>query len=284
MSKAEVAQDFEPNQKVYCVPLPTLGGVRGDLSITLKRITGLCVAGVGFLAVWQGAVSLTRIPDYMLPTPSQVLLAFRTHYSTLLFDSYTTGVHAALGLAMAVVFAFILAVWFVHFRLLREITLPLIGAIEAVPKIALAPFVILWLGIGSTPKIVIAASIAFFPILVNLTRGLYDVDPNILAMTKLWKASWWRVLLYVRLPHSGKPFFDGLRIAVPGALIGALLAEFIASDSGLGYRILISSANLHVDLAFAALFCIAAMSFLGSQLIVLLERWLPVWRYSRAHQ
>jgi NitT/TauT family transport system permease protein len=233
---------------------------------------------IGLLACWQLIVMLFDVPLYLLPTPLHVLAAFREYYALLLSDSLITGAHAALGLILAMILAFVLAVGFVHSQLLQAIMLPIISSVEAIPKVAFAPLLVLWLGIGSAPKVAIAASIAFFPLVINLTRGFRDIDPDILSMIRVWQAPWWRVLLYVRLPNSLGSFFDGLRIAAPNSLIGAILAEFIASDRGLGHRVLTANASLHVDVALAAIICIAAIAVMSSQLIAIAERRLLVWQ------
>lgn len=233
---------------------------------------------VAVVSLWYLVARIGVFPSYMLPKPEDVFQALVTHRSLLLDDAYYTASNAAPGLALAFVTAFVVSVAVVHSAFVRNMTLPFIVGLEAMPKLAFAPLLVVWFGIGVTPKIVLACSIAFFPIVINLMRGLSNVDPDIIAFTRVTKASWLKTLFYVRLPNSLIPLFDGLRIALPGAIIGAVLGEFIASDRGLGHRALVSNAALKLDMVFAALIVLAILSIGGFLLIRLAERKLIVWR------
>ena len=163
-----------------------------------------------------------------------------------------------------------------HFA--RDVLMPLIIALEAMPKIAFAPLLVLWLGLGPEPKVLLAASIAFFPLVINLWRGLKDINDDIAEYGRLVRLSEWQMLIHIRMRHSVGHVFDGLRIAIPGAMVGAVLGEFIVSNSGLGYRLLISNAHLKLDMTFACLFLIGTISLSAYLVVNISEHLLVPWK------
>jgi ABC-type nitrate/sulfonate/bicarbonate transport system permease component len=240
-------------------------GLAGDVGATVAVLVSLCV-------LWQ-LVSATGIVDeYLLPPPNEVARALVELRTTLFADALATGLNALLGLALATLTAVVLSAAIVFSERARRVGFVLLGAAESVPKIAFAPLLVLWLGVGSSSKVVLAASIGVFPLTVNLSRGLRAVDPDVLELTRTWRAGRWRVLRHVRIPNSLPFLIDGLRIAVPGALIGALIGEFIASERGLGHRLLEANGAFRVDAALATVAVIAVLSVIGAVAVAALER------------
>jgi NitT/TauT family transport system permease protein len=213
-----------------------------------------------------------------MPAPSEVARAFVLYHSTLLGDTLATMRIALAGLGAAVAVAALLAILILHVKFLQSIVFPFIIFLEAMPKIALAPLFILWFGIGSESKIVLAALLAFFPVTINLTRGMQNVDSSLLDVFQVLNASRWKTLRFIRFPSALPSFYDGLRIAVPASLVGAVLGEFIASERGLGHRMLLSTTNLRLDLVFAILLTLGCLSIAGFYVLQILERFTIPWK------
>lgn len=237
-------------------------------------LVAVCAAG---LAGWQ-AVARSLVPSYLRPPPTAVAAALSANAGTLAHDTKITVLHAFIGLSVATGIAGALAIALAYMPLLRRVALPLLGGFEAIPKVALAPLIVLWIGIGGASKITIAAAIAVFPLTVCLARGLDDLDRDILDLAQVWRAPWWRILVHVRLPNALPELLDGIRLAIPAALVGAILGEFIASDDGLGHRLIVANAAFQVDLALAAVVILAAVSIVASRLVGLAERKLTPYR------
>jgi ABC-type nitrate/sulfonate/bicarbonate transport system permease component len=243
---------------------------------TSLRGAALLLVLAGF--TWQAVTWAGLTPAYVLPVPVDVALVLRENITMLLEDVAVTLANAMLGLAIGGMVASTLAVAMLYLPPLRRSLVPLLAGFEAVPKIALAPLLVVWLGIGATSKVALAAALTFYPLFINFLSGLENVDPHLLELSRVLRAGRARTLWLVRLPSSLIQAFDAMRIAVPLSLIGALLGEFISADRGLGYRLLTAYAQLRTDLAFAVLSLIALISMVLYGLVGLLERATLKWK------
>jgi NitT/TauT family transport system permease protein len=240
-------------------------GLAADVAASAAILASGC-------ALWQLAAATDAVDPYLLPPPTEVARALFDLRAPLAADALATGLNALLGLALATLLAIAFSAAMVFADRARRVGFVMLAAAESVPKVAFAPLLVLWLGVGMSSKVVLAASIGVFPLTVNLTRGLRAVDLDVLELTRTWRAGGWRVLRHVRIPNSLPFFVDGLRIAVPGALIGALLGEFIASERGLGHRLLEANGAFRVDVALATVAVIAGLSIIGAAAVAVLER------------
>lgn len=232
------------------------------------------------MALWQLVVMVFPIPAFILPGPAAVWSAAAGFGANWIPHALATISIALLGFAVAILVGLLLAVIIVHSRLLGQVLTPAIVIMQIVPKIAFAPLFLVWFGLGPVPIVVVTFLVAFFPIVVNATVGLADIERDLLDLTRVLRLSWWRVLWSIRFPSALPHLFSGLKVASTLAVIGAIIGEFVGSNRGLGYLILIANNNMNTPLALAS---IAIVSLFGLALyaaIVLLEMvslpWKPV--------
>jgi NitT/TauT family transport system permease protein len=231
---------------------------------------------IGFVAIiviWQLAIWAFDPPKYILPNPFEVLTLVVT--SPLIGRHFwITIVEALTGLGIAVVCAFTLSVLSVHSRIIRAVVFPVAVAIQVSPKIALAPLFILWFGYGLFPKFIIAALIAFFPLLANIFKGLQSLDRDALDLFTSLAATPLEILWKARIPACLPYFFVALKTAAGYSLVGAVIGEFVGADRGLGYLIVVSTANLETPMLFASFLILTFFGVCLYVIICLFESWL----------
>jgi NitT/TauT family transport system permease protein len=174
--------------------------------------------------------------------------------------------------------AIVLAAAFVHFAPLQRALFPVAIALRTVPLVAITPLLLVWLGNGYAPKVAIAALISFFPTLVNMTRGLAALDQQALDLMRTLSASRWQVLIKVRWPTSLPYLFTSLKIAATSCVLGAIVAEWIGSDRGLGYLVVASTFEFRITRLWATVAVSSAIALAAFLLVVLAERLLVPWR------
>lgn len=233
----------------------------------------------GFI-IWEIAASISTLPEFILPKLSKVILEMINNFGFFLSHLGITMFSAITGYLIAILLSFILAVAFVYSKTIKRGFYPLIIAIRIAPILALAPFIILWFGIGVTSKIVIVALICFFPLLVNTIKGLETVDEDALVLFNSLSPNKWQIFLKLRLPGSFPFIFPALKISSALALTGAFVGEFLAADEGIGYLILTYSRILETTTAMAALFVMTLAGILLFLLISFIERKVVFWQKS----
>lgn len=241
---------------------------------TLVPIFRTFVIGfVTIIAIWQIAVWVFSPPEYILPNPLEVLTLTVTS-PIIAKHFWVTIAEAIIGLGIAVVCASILAVLSIHNRIIRASVFPIAVAIQVSPKVALRPLFILWFGYGLLPKFIIAALIAFFPLLANIFKGLHSLDRDKLDLFNSMAATPFEILVKARIPACLPYFFVALKTAGGYSMIGAVTGEFVGADRGLGYLIMVSIANLKTPVLFASFI---TLTFFGVCLYIItcvLESWL----------
>jgi len=233
---------------------------------------------VGMVALWQLIVTLFPIPAFILPGPLTVwetAAAFGANWIPHLIATITV---ALAGFAVAIVVGVLLAVIIVHSRLLAQILTPALVILQIVPKIAFAPLFLVWFGLGPTPIVIVTFLVAFFPIVVNATVGLSDIERDLLDLTRVLQLNWWRVLWSIRFPSALPHLFSGLKVSSTLAVIGAIIGEFVGSNKGLGYLILIANNSLNTPLALAAIVLISLFGLILYAAIVLIEMASLPWK------
>ncbi|MBA4790938.1 MAG: ABC transporter permease [Rhizobiales bacterium] len=238
------------------------------VSVTLGQI----MVFVLFFAVWEGLVVFMAIKPVILPPPSRVAEVAWENRALLLKNTWPTFVAISLGFIYAVVSGFIIAVGIAYSRLIRELTYPFLVTAQILPKIAFAPLFLIWFGFGLMPKVVIAALIAFFPVVINTAKGLSSVDSELLQYMDSLGASAWEKFTKISLPWAMPYFFAALKISITLAIVGAVVGEFVAAGEGLGYVINASNITLDTELMFAAIICMSLLGIALFLVIVLLER------------
>jgi NitT/TauT family transport system permease protein len=232
---------------------------------------------VAVLAGWQAIVWALAPPPFLLPSPGRVLTRLIEFGPNWPRHIVATIQAIVLGFLVAVVFGVVGALAVVASDRLRRALTPLLVTLQIVPKIAFAPLFLVWFGLGIVSKVTVAFLIAFFPVLINTAVGFVQIEPELIDLTRAIKArrSW--VFLRVRLPNSLPYFFAGLRVASTLAVIGAVIAEFVGSDVGLGYLIVVANNQLDTPLALASIALVSALGLVLYGALVALERVVTPW-------
>lgn len=224
------------------------------------------------ILAWQFLLPAAGVPAYIVPTPMAVADTFRRDWPLLLDNLAPTAIESLAGFLMGNLAALLMAVAFVHSRILQAAYFPAVLFFNTIPVLALSPVIILIFGIGMTPKIVIAAVICFFPTLVNMIRGLDSASANEHELFRVLSASRWDVLWRLRFPRSLPMLFSSLRIASATAVIGAIVGEWIGSDKGLGALIIQATFNYQSDRLYAAIVLSSTLSIAIFLMVLILER------------
>jgi NitT/TauT family transport system permease protein len=230
------------------------------LSIRLAALGYLVPAAMAALVLmvgWELWVRLADVPVYIVPGPLKVLRRLFGDVGFFAGHGATTLMEAGAGFLLGSLVAVIAATLMAHSRLLERILLPLAVVVKVTPIVAIAPLFVIWFGFGSAPKILIAAIITFFPVMVNANVGLRAVDPGSLDLFKSLHASKTEILLKLRAPSSLPYLFAAFRIAVPLSVIGAVVGEWFTGDQGLGSVIIVAHNDLDTPTLFAAIFSLA---------------------------
>lgn len=243
----------------------------------IEAIAPILIVLISIVILWEIFVRALQIPKVVLPAPSNLLTVFATRASYLLTQAQVTVYETVAGFITAVVLGIAFAILVVQSKLLERTLYPLLVASQVIPKSALAPIFLLWLGYGISSKILIAFLIAFFPITVNAILGMRDTDPDLINFAKSLKVGKWRILSKVRLPNSLPHVFSGLKVAICFALVGAVIGEFIGGDKGLGFVIIYGTYILDIPLLFAALIFLTVIGLILFGVVLALERLLLPW-------
>jgi NitT/TauT family transport system permease protein len=231
------------------------------------------------LVLWELSVRLFHIPGWILPAPTAIVATSRDWAPELAVNTYVTVKETLVGFVLALVLSIPLAIVIAFTSTLRRLLYPILLGLQSVPKVALAPLVILWLGIGSWPKVVIVVLVCFFPILVNLVAGFEAVPNAMLDLMHSLRASKYSTFRLLRVPVALPYLFTGCKIAITFAVIGAVIGEFVAAQEGLGYMILTSTAQSQTPLAFAAIILLTVISVVLFDAVGFFERAAVDWRH-----
>ncbi|CAN5348269.1 ABC transporter permease [soil metagenome] len=233
---------------------------RASWMLSAFRMSRAWIVLAAALVIWELVVRALEIPKYVLPSPLGIVTAFSEQPELFLGGMWATAKVSLLGFAAAVAIGVLLAVLMARSAVFEELVYPFLNIIRVMPTVAIAPLLIIWFGRTGVPIIICSCLIAVFPIIVDVTHGLTSVERDLINMMKLANASEMSILTRIRIPNSLPYLFSSFRVAAPGAVVGALLGEFIGSKTGLGYLITVYSAQLDT----AAVFVLALLScFLG---------------------
>ena len=241
---------------------------------------------VGFVIIvvlWQGYVDLAHVSKIVLPSPMDILRSSWQRYDLLLRETVPTALESIYGFALAVVIGIPLAVCVANSRILNLTLYPILIATQSVPKVAVAPIILVWFGLGMQSKLAIAFLVAFFPIVVDTATGLQATPAGLMELARSLRASRWQTFWKVQFPSALPFIFSGAKVAVTLAVIGAVIGEFVGSINGLGNLLLSANSQLDGPLAWAALVWLSVLGmvlFLG---VVLAERILLPWAGSGHH-
>jgi NitT/TauT family transport system permease protein len=244
---------------------PALGARLLGVVGALWRPTLLLGAVFG---VWWLVAARGYVPKYLVPTPRAVWETLTGQWRMLAHHSAVTLYETIIGFALATVLGLVTAVAIAYSRTFDKALYPIVLFAQVIPKIAIAPLLVVWFGVGLAPKIILAVLISFFPIVVSGVAGLRSTDPELLDLSATMGAGRWRTFRKIRFPNALPHLMAGFKVAVTLAVVGAVVGEFVGASEGLGHVLLLANGNLEAPLLFADLFL---MSLLGIALFVLVE-------------
>lgn len=233
----------------------------------------------GLLLAWQFAVDFWQVKEYILPSPWAALQTLtKPNYQWTV--NFLTTLYAVLGaFALSAVLGVALAVVIVWNGTLMRTIMPVLVLFNTLPKIALAPLFVVWLGYGVWPNIVIGTTIAFFPMVVNTAVGLATAEPEMLELVRSLRASRWQVFMKIRFPNALPYIFTGLKLNATMSVIGAIVGEFVASERGLGALIITGGVTLQTPSIFASLGLISVLGLVLYGIVVAVEQLVAPWAY-----
>ncbi len=246
-------------------------------AVLLRRLL-LPLAVIAVLVVaWDALIRVFDVPAYVIPTPASVGQALVKERARLVDNAIPTIMESLGGFALGNLVAIATAIAFVHNEALERALYPVAVAVRTLPIVAIAPILVLMLGNGYAPKVAIAALITFFPTLVNMVEGLESADPQAMELMHVLSASKAEVFRYVRWPSSLPYLFSAMRIASTSSVLGALVAEWIGTNKGLGYLIVLTTYDFRTALLYAAMVVTSAIALAFFFLVSILEWLLVRW-------
>jgi NitT/TauT family transport system permease protein len=238
---------------------------------------GSTVTLIGLVALWEILVRHYNVPGWLLPAPSAIAQSMIEWRAELVTHTMVTLYETLIGFAFAIAVSVPLAVAVVYSQFLQNTIYPLLLALQSTPKVAIAPLLALWIGFGAAPKIIVVFLVCFFPIIVATASGLTAVPPQLIDLIRSLSASQIQTFIKIRFPTAMPHIFVGLKIAITFAVIGAVIGEFVGSENGLGYLILVSTSQSRTPLAFGALVLLTIMSIGLYYAVALVERIVVPW-------
>lgn len=225
----------------------------------------LLVAG-GVLLLWEIGVRIAAVPAVILPAPSAILALVVDKHEILLRHAIPTTLESAGGFLLASAAGILLAILLTYSEIARQALFPNLVFFQLIPKIALAPLFIMWLGIGSQSRLAFSVFISIFPIIIATTAGLSAADPNAVRLCRSLTASEWQIFTNIRFPSALPYIFSGMKIGITLSIIGVIIGEFITSQRGLGYLIIFATSRADTVVAMAAIvvLCVSGLLLYGA--------------------
>jgi NitT/TauT family transport system permease protein len=250
----------------------------GSMGEALAEHRLALLAAIAVLLAWELLVIVFGVREIILPRPSRILAVLIEERALLVRNMWVTLYEVLIGFALSVVVGIALAVAIVHSRFLEKTLYPLIVAFQNVPRVAVGPLLVIWLGSGIASKSILVLLVCFFPIVVNAATGLKDVRQEMINLLLALRASRAQIFWKVRLPNAFPYILSGMKIAMTLAVIGAIIGEFIAAEQGLGLIIMIATAGLNTPLVMAAIALLVIMGGALYGLMSFLADTLAPWR------
>jgi NitT/TauT family transport system permease protein len=243
----------------------------------LTRNSAAIVLFVTLLGAWQLAVSAFEMREYILPSPLAVLRALGGSEIPWAGHLWITTLEIVGAFVLAGVVGVVLGIAIAWSPVLAKALVPFLVFVNTLPKVAVAPLFLLWLGYGVVPNMLIGALIGFFPVVINTAVGLTQVDEEMLDLGRVFNAPKWRVFAKIRIPNAYPYILSALKVTATAAVVGAIVGEFVASQKGLGYVIITTQGSMNTPVAFAALVWISVIGLALYGAVVLAARWIAPW-------
>jgi len=254
----------------------------------LRRLTGSWLPAalivLVLLGIWEGYVRLWAVPKWLLPAPSVIIMTLVVSRELLLDHTLVTLLEVVVGFGLSLLSGVLLACGIAASRTLERALYPFVIASQMVPIIVIAPLLLIWVGYGLTPKIIVVALTAFFPIVVNMVDGLKSVDPDAVNLLRTMGASHWQIFVKVQVPTSLPFLFSGLRVAMAVSVIGAVIGEWVGSSQGLGYLMIRSKPQFLTERVFAAIVILSVMGLALFVLVGVIEQLAIPWWHNERRQ
>jgi NitT/TauT family transport system permease protein len=232
------------------------------------------------IIAWYLTVTLLAVPDYLVPAPQAVFSRMIAAHATLNYHALITLLETLGGFCLATVLGVMAAMLFIWSQTLERVVMPVLLVVQTFPKIALAPLIVIWFGVGLGPKLLISFLVAVFPVLVGAMVGMRSVDSDMIDLARSMQATPLRIFWRVRLPFALPQIFGALKVAIAFAIVGAVVGEWVGADKGLGYLLIWANANLDTTLLFAILVYLAVIGLVLYYAVELVEKLALPWHVS----
>ena len=254
---------------------PGIAAPLARIAVTTLRVPNLrdlrpvilpVATAAAVLLVWQIAVMALRVPAVILPSPTEIATELWRGWPVLLYHALPTTLDSLMAFFTATALGVGLAIAITYSPLLRDMLYPNLVLFQLIPKIALAPLFVVWLGISSESRVAFAAFVSFFPIVISAALGFASTEATTLRLCRSLTASEWQSFVMVRFPFALPAIFSGMKIAMTMAIIGVIIGEFISAKAGLGFYILYASSRMETGVIFAALLvlCVIGVGLFGA--------------------
>jgi ABC-type nitrate/sulfonate/bicarbonate transport system permease component len=239
---------------------------------------------LGLLGVWESYVRLCAVPKWLLPAPSVIAMTLVASWELLLGHTLVTFLEVVIGFGLSLLCGVLLACAIAMSQTLERAFYPFVIASQMVPIIVIAPLLLIWVGYGLAPKVIVVALTAFFPIVVNMVDGLQSVDPDAVNLLRTMGANRWQIFVKVQVPTSLPFLFSGTRVAMAVSVIGAIIGEWMGSSQGLGYLMIRSKPQFLTERVFAAIVVLSVMGVALFVLVGVVEKLAIPWWHNAQRQ
>lgn len=231
------------------------------------------LVAAGLLILWEIGIRTFGVPEYLFPPPSAIIATTVKNWNLLLNGTWITTIEILLGYFASIVIGVPLALAIFHWPVFAKSIYPLLISTQAMPKVAVAPLLVVWFGFGLLPKVLIAFLIAFFPIVINTIVGLASLEREKIHLAQSMGLSRFDTFRLIRLPHALPSLFAGLKISITLAVVGAVVGEFVGGDGGLGYQLMVANGAMDTPLLFAGIVVLTILGLVLFWMVEAAERW-----------
>lgn len=250
------------------------------MGILKESIPGICSVG-GVIVIWELSVRLFEIPSYILPSPSDSIKALIQYWDYIKINLFTTLYEIGIGFGATVVISIPIATMISYSRIFEKTLYPFMVFLQLIPKVAIGPLFVVWFGFGMMPKILMVFLLSFFPLLMDTVAGLKSLNGRLYYMARTMSDSEWKFYWKIKLPNALPSIFSGLKTSISMATVGAVVAEFLGSDSGLGYLLLRANGDINTRLLFAILIVLCLMGMIFFGIVEIIEKRVIPWHVSQ---
>lgn len=251
------------------------------IAYKMKQSLPSVLSVVAVIVIWQLSVRIFNIPNYILPSPIDSIQALIKYWPQIQKNLFTTMYEILIGFSATVVISIPLATLISYSKTFEKTLYPFMVLIQLIPKVAIAPLFVIWFGFGITPKILMVFLLSFFPLLIDATVGLKSLNGRLIYLSKTMSDSEWKFFWKIKLPNAFPQIFAGLKVSIAFSTVGAIVAEFLGSDSGLGNLLLRANGDYNTKLLFAILIVLSAMGIVFYKIIEFIERKVIPWHISQ---